>query len=237
MSADLSRSDREMLKAIYRATIGRGGAVDPAVAHTGDLADAMSTSPSTATAHIKRLADRGMVQHTRYIGVTLTEAGRVAAVAAIRRHRVVERFLVDHLGYQWTEVDRLAVRFEHELPEDLERRLHRVLGQPDTCPHGFPIPVTHDLDPAPLPSLYDLEPGDVAVLAVPGSTAPDVIEFLDTLGVRPGTRIEVREKHPFDGPVVLRVGAEVRTLGRRVAEQLFVQALGGPGPPDHPEEP
>jgi Fe2+ transport system protein FeoA len=76
-----------------------------------------------------------------------------------------------------------------------------------------------------MPPLYDLEPGDVAVVAVPGSTDPEVVAFLDTLGLRPGGRVEVREKHPFDGPLVLRVDGKDRTLGRTVAQQVFVQRV------------
>jgi Fe2+ transport system protein FeoA len=76
-----------------------------------------------------------------------------------------------------------------------------------------------------MPPLYALEPGDVAVVAVPGSTQPEVVEFLDTLGLRPGVEIEIREKHPFGGPVVLRVAGNDRTIGEKVATQIFVKKL------------
>ena len=225
----LTKSDREMLKTIYRQTIGATGTSGD-VAHTGDLAEALGTSPGTATTHVKRLADRGLVSHTPYIGVSLTEQGRVAAIGAIRRHRIVERFLADALGYDWKDADRLATTFEHELPAEVEDRIYSTLGRPETCPHGFPIPEASAVDVPPLPPLYDLEPGDVAVVAVPGSTDPAIVEFLDDLGLRPGARIEVREKHPFDGPIVVRVGDEDRTLGRPVAIQVFVRSSDGNPP-------
>jgi Fe2+ transport system protein FeoA len=76
-----------------------------------------------------------------------------------------------------------------------------------------------------MPPLYSLQPGDVAVVAVPGSTDPEVVEFLDTLGLRPGVRVAVLEKHPFDGPIVLRVDELDRTVSQRVAEQIFVRVL------------
>ncbi len=218
----LTKPDREMLKAIYRHTLGGPGALDP-VAHTGDLAEALNTSPASATTHIKRLAERGLVLHTPYLGVSLTTEGRVEAVAAIRRHRLVERFLADMLGYDWKEADRLAVAFEHELPAEVEERLFDVLGRPATCPHGFPIPSSDSSDVTPLPALADLEPGDIANVAVPGSTEPDLIEFLDGLGLRPGVEVEVREKQPFEGPLIVRVGGHDRTLGRPVAHQVYVQ--------------
>jgi DtxR family Mn-dependent transcriptional regulator len=216
MKLDLSKSEREALKAMYRLT--KAGAD----AHTGALADALGVSPGTATTTVKRLADRGLVLHRPYRGVELTTSGRRAAVAAIRRHRIVERFLSDMLGYAWNEADRLAGSFEHELPEEVEDRLFVALHRPATCPHGFPIPDPEEARIQDLPTLYELEAGDSAVVAVPGSTDAEVIAFLETLGLRPGVSVEVREKHPFDGPLVLRVDGEDRTVGEKLARQLFV---------------
>jgi DtxR family Mn-dependent transcriptional regulator len=216
MDESLTKSERETLKAIYRLTKAGAGA------HTGDLAGALGISPGTATATIKRLADRGLADHTPYRGVVLTPIGRQLAVGAIRRHRIVERFLSDMLGYAWNEADRLAGAFEHDLPQEVEDRLFVALDRPATCPHGFPIPEPEVGEIPDLPELYALEPGDVAVVAVPGSTDPEVVAFLGTLGLRPGVKVEVREKHPFDGPLVLRVEGQDRTVGEKVARQIFV---------------
>jgi DtxR family Mn-dependent transcriptional regulator len=213
----LTRSERELLKAIYRLTKGAS------FAHTGALAGALGLAPGTVTATVKRLAERSMLSHKLYRGVELTPAGRRAAIAAIRRHRIAERFLADMLGYAWSEADRLAGAFEHELPQEVEDRLFVALDRPATCPHGFPIP-DHDVVEIPdMPPLYALEPGDVAVMAVPGSTEPELVEFLDTLGLRPGVQVEVREKHPFGGPLVLRVDGHDRTISERVANQIYVR--------------
>ncbi len=220
---DISKSDRELLKAIYRLSQGAG----QVEAHTGDLAERLGLSPSTVTTAVKRLADRGLVDHRPYRGVELTDTGSRIAVASIRRHRIVERFLADMLGYAWNEADRLAGSFEHELPQEVEDRLFVALHRPATCPHGFPIPEPEVADIPPLPPLYDLSPGDVAVVAVPGSTDPDLVAFLDQLGLRPGGRVQIKEKHPFDGPLVVTVdgpdGPIDRTLGATVANQVFVQ--------------
>jgi DtxR family Mn-dependent transcriptional regulator len=213
----LTRSERETLKAVYRLSRDDDGV------HTGALAEAMGVSPGTATAAVKRLAERGLLDHRPYRGVELTVLGRRAAVAAIRRHRIVERFLSDMLGYAWNEADRLAGSFEHDLPTEVEERLFVALDRPSTCPHGFPIPEPETGEIPEMPPLYALEPGDVAVVAVPGSTDPEVVAFLDTLGLRPGVSVEVREKHPFDGPMVLRVDGHDRTVGQKVASQIYVR--------------
>lgn len=221
MVDDLSKSEREALKAIYRHTKSGDEA------HTGDLAETLGVTPGTVTATVKRLADRGLVDHRPYHGVTFTAAGRRTAVSAIRRHRIVERFLADMLGYAWNEADRIAPTFEHDLPDEVLDRIFVALHRPTTCPHGFPIPEPAEDSIPETPPLYELQPGDVAEVALPSSTDPEVISFLDELGVHPGARIEVREKHPFDGPIVLRVGDHERTLGERVARSIYVRKLSG----------
>ncbi|MGH8930418.1 MAG: DtxR family transcriptional regulator [Egibacteraceae bacterium] len=212
-----SKSERELLKALYRLTR------DGSEAQTGDLAEMLSVTPGTITGAIKRLAERGIVDHRPYRGVELTALGCRMAVAAIRRHRIVERFLADMLGYAWNEADRLARAFEHELPSEVEERMYRALDRPAACPHGFPIPAPEVGELLELPPLYSLEPGDAAIVAVPGSTDDDVVEFLETLGVRPAVRVEVREKHPFEGPMVLRVDGQDRTLSAKLANLIYVR--------------
>jgi DtxR family Mn-dependent transcriptional regulator len=154
--------------------------------------------------------------------VSFTDNGRRTAIAAIRRHRIVERFLSDMLGYAWNEADALAVSFEHELPTEVVDRLFVALDRPATCPHGFPIPDVADNDLPATPQLYSLQPGDVATVAVSGSTEGDIVTFLENLGVVPGAEVRVVEKHPFDGPLVVEVEGQSRTLGERVARQVYV---------------
>jgi DtxR family Mn-dependent transcriptional regulator len=225
----LSKSEREALKAIYRQT--RSGDE----AHTGVVADALGLSPASVTATVKRLADRKLVSHRPYHGARLTDAGLTAAVTLIRRHRIVERFLADMLGYAWNEADALAPTFEHDLPDAVLERLYVALNRPDTCPHGFPIPAAGQVELPELPQLYDLEPGDSAEVAVPGSTEPDVMRFLAELGLVPSARVTVREKHPFDGPLVVRVGNDDRTLGERVARAVRVRKIKQATPPGSAE--
>jgi DtxR family transcriptional regulator, Mn-dependent transcriptional regulator len=218
MDSQLSKSEREMLKAVYRLTKGGSDA------HTGALAEHLGISPGTVTATVKRLAERGMVDHRPYKGVEVTKAGRQAAVSAIRRHRIVERFLSDMLGYAWNEADRLAGAFEHELPQEIEDRLFERLGRPATCPHGFPIPDSATDRILQMPSLDELVPGDTGVVALSGSTDQEIVDFLETLGIRPGAHLEVISKQPFDGPIVVRVEGSEATVGERLAEKIFVKS-------------
>ena len=193
MPNDFTRSEREALKAIYRFTR------DGSHAHTGTIAERLGLSPGTVTTLIKRLADRGLVDHRPYQGVRFTDTGRMAAVAAIRVHRIVERFLADMLGYAWNEADALAVAFEHDLPDEVIGRLYVALHRPETCPHGFPIPQAEADEMPDVPELYDLEPGDIAEVAVSGSTDAEIISFLGTLGERVARQVYVTRTIHSDG--------------------------------------
>jgi DtxR family transcriptional regulator, Mn-dependent transcriptional regulator len=220
MDNELTSAQRAALKEIWRRTSEPGGD-----ARSGDLAGVLGVSPATATAMVKRLSDRGLVSHAPYKGVTLTESGRKTALAVLRRHRIVERFLADFLGYSWAEADRLAPEFEHDLPQEVEDRLFEVLGHPSTCPHGFPIPGLGTDGVAELAQLYDLEPGQKAVVALSSSVSQAMVTFLRGMGLVPGAEVEVVDKQPFGGPLVLQVAGAERTLGERAGRQVRVHML------------
>ncbi|HTW09460.1 MAG TPA: metal-dependent transcriptional regulator [Acidimicrobiales bacterium] len=217
---ELARSQRAALREIWRRTAQPGDS-----ARTGDLAAALHVSPATATAMVKRLVDRGLATHAPYKGVALTHDGRKVAVAVVRRHRIVERFLADLLGYSWAEADRLAPEFEHDLPQEVEDRLFDALGRPATCPHGFPIPGVGSDGEARMSQLYDLEPGQTAVVALSSSVSPAMVAFLAEMGLVPGAEVEVIERQPFGGPLVVLVAGAQRALGERAGRQVHVRTL------------
>lgn len=230
MDSELTRSQRAALREIWRRTPEPGD-----WARTGDLATALGVSPATATAMVKRMVDQGLVDHAPYKGVALTQAGRTLAAAVVRRHRVVERFLSDMLGYSWAEADRLAPQFEHDLPHEVEDRLFEALGRPASCPHGFPIPGQGSDGLPQMPHLYDLEPGQAAVVALSSSVSEPMVAYLAEMGLVPGAEVEVLEKEPFGGPLVVRVGGVARALGERAGRQVRVRTIlgfgsGGAGP-------
>lgn len=210
--------ERETLKSVYRLAGPEG------TARPGDIAEALSISPATITARLKKLDERGLVEHRPYQGVSLTKKGRIAAVGAIRRHRIVERFLSDMLGYSWDRADSLAVTFEHSLPAEVLQRIYTALHRPTNCPHGFPIPEAEADEVRPLPSLATAEPGEVVEVAMRGDTHADVVSFLDSIGIRPGSVVTVRERHPFDGPVVVSVEGVERVVGHKLASEIYVSS-------------
>ncbi|HET9059220.1 MAG TPA: metal-dependent transcriptional regulator [Acidimicrobiales bacterium] len=224
MESELTRSQRAALREIWRRTPEPGD-----WARTGDLASALGVSPATATAMVKRLVDQGLADHAPYKGVALTRAGRTVATSVVRRHRIVERFLSDMLGYNWAEADRLAPQFEHDLPQEVEDRLFEALGRPANCPHGFPIPGQGSDGVPQMPHLYDLEPGQQAVVALSSSVSEAMVEFLSGMGLVPDAQVEVLEKQPFGGPLVVRVAGVDRVLGERAGRQVRVRTVPGIG--------
>ena len=140
----------------------------------------------------------GLVDHRPYHGVRFTPAGRRLAVAAIRRHRIVERFLADMLGYPWNEADRLAPTFEHDLPDEVTDRLFVALNRPATCPHGFPIPEPEqDEIPAPAAALRASRPATSPRWPSPAPPIPRWCASSTGSALRPG----VQHRGPREAPV------------------------------------
>lgn len=220
----LSKTEREALKSIHRITIERRRGEEAAIgARTGDLSNELGLTPGTITLTLKRLAEQGYVNHNPYKGATLTDKGVGAAVASMRRHRIVERFLSDVMGYSWQEADRLAPTFEHALPDEVEVRMYELLGEPDACPHGFGIPVLNQDVLPELDTLFELSAGDSGTVAFPGSLDDEVVAYLGASGIAPGISVRVIEKKQYDGLISLSVGGQERVIGERVARQVFVR--------------
>lgn len=218
-------SQEDYLSTIYRlqgddGDGDHGDDADLGVATTGRIADALDVSQASVTAFLKRAAEEGLVEHRSHKGARLTEAGRREALKVIRRHRVVERFLVDVLGIPWDRVDGEAHRLEHAVSDLVISRMEALLEDPEHCPHGFPIPdaglAVADEPGRPLSSF---EPGE-AVRVVRVDEDPELLRYLDELGLVPGAVVEVVDRHPFDGPLVVRIDGVEETLGLRAANRV-----------------
>ncbi|MFQ5946092.1 MAG: metal-dependent transcriptional regulator [Anaerolineae bacterium] len=213
----LSQAIQDYLKALYRIQEGRSRV------STQALAEALGVSPASATHMIKRLAEMGLAEHTPYRGAVLTAEGERVALEVIRHHRLLEQYLAKVLGFPWDRVHEEADRLEHHVSEQLESRMAEALGEPETDPHGHPIP-SPEGDVAELPrlSLAELSPGRRGRLAWVRDDDPEVLRYMKELGLLPGSRVEVLDRAPFDGPIRVRVEGQEQVVGRRVAEKIFV---------------
>jgi DtxR family Mn-dependent transcriptional regulator len=196
------------------------------LASTTDLARELNVKPASVTGMIQKLAAEkpALVEYQKHQGVTLTSAGKRAALEVIRHHRLLETWLVQTLGYSWDEVHEEAERLEHVISEDFERRIAAALGNPTRDPHGELIP-TADLkmpveDTTPLSSL---RPNQTATILRVVATDPNLLRHLDSLGLTPGIQIEVTEHSVFDNNLTVKVGRKTNVLGLNITTKIFVE--------------
>lgn len=158
--------------------------------------------------------------------VTLTDKGEAAALAVVRKHRLSERFLTDVLGLPWEKVHDEACRFEHIVSDDVEDGLERLLDNPDTCPHGHPIPAKDGaILEEPSTPLADCGASDQVKIVKVFEDDPEMLKYLATLGLLPNVDLKIEEVGPFNGPLLISVGAAQYALGRDVAAQIMVRII------------
>ena len=210
----------DYLKAIYEAELSGSAAA------TNDIANRLQIAPASVTGMVRRLADQGLLAYERYRGVRLTDAGRRAALRTLRRHRVIEAYLVQALGYPWDQVHPEAERLEHAASDELIDRMAAAIGQPVTDPHGAPIP-TRDgvIDEARHSALADVATGMRARVVRVGDENDELLRYLDSLGIRPGVQVTVGEHAPFEGPLTVRVGGAQHQIGHTLAARIFVESV------------
>lgn len=220
-----SSSVEDYVRAIYGLS-ERGVAVTNAT-----LTHRLGLSPSSVSGMINKLAQLGLVTHERYRSVELTPAGRRLAYDVLRRHRLIELFLVEELDYTWDEVHREADALEHAVSDELVEHIAAKLGHPTHDPHGDPIPSAEGVVEKPATKLLDqVEPGTVGTIARVWDTDSALLRYLSDHEMTLGTRIEVVERKPFGGPLVVRIGepphAETHFLGTEIAAALSVSIYG-----------
>ena len=173
---------------------------------TSRIAERLGLSAAAVTAMVKRLAENDLLRHEPYYGVRLTPAGELASLRIIRRHRVLELFLTEKLGYEWDRVHDEAERLEHAASDELIERLARLLGEPERDPHGSAIPTAEgEVDQAVYPNLADLRVGDAVRIVEVAVHEPEQLRYLGSLDLYPGARVRVTDSAPFDGPISLTV--------------------------------
>jgi DtxR family Mn-dependent transcriptional regulator len=207
----------DYLKAIYELERSAGAAA------TSDIADRLQIAPASVSGMVRRLADQGLLTHERYHGVRLTEEGRRLALRTIRRHRVIEAYLMHAMGYPWDLVHEEAERLEHAASDALIDRMAELIGEPDVDPHGAPIPTREgEIDERWLRSLAELSAGDRGLVANVSDRDGARLRYLAELGLTPGASFEILERAPFDGPITLKVDGMSRQIGPALANIVRV---------------
>ena len=215
-----SRSTEDYLKTIYELELAGGAA------QTSAIAEALEVAPPSVSGMVKRLSDSGLLEHAPYRGVQLTRSGKRAALRIVRRHRILETYLMSKLGYDWDSVHVEAERLEHAVSDELIERMAMALDNPQYDPHGAPIPTKEgDVEEPETVALSDVSVGAVAELRMVRDRDPELLRYLASLGLRPGVLFEVVGRQPFRGPITIRVQSHARketdnVIGNELAQLL-----------------
>ncbi len=186
-----------------------------------DLAARLGVSTSSASEMVRKLTEAGLVDHEPYGDIELTAQGRRRAVEMVRRHRLIETYLVEALGYSWDEVHSEAEVLEHAVSPLMVDRMDAVLGRPWRDPHGDPIPTADGTVHQPVARLlFHLQPGELGYVARIGDEDPRLLRWFTDRGIRLDQRVVVKEHRPFGGPLV----AEFTIEGQPVAVESGLQA-------------
>jgi DtxR family Mn-dependent transcriptional regulator len=214
----------DYLKAILMRQHGGG----VAMVSTGAIARDLGVAPGTVTAMMKTLAGSGLASYERYAGVRLTAAGERLALHVLRRHRLIELFLVRIMKMDWSEVHEEAEILEHAFTDRLIERIDALLGHPDVDPHGDPIPSAEgEVLQRDLVALVESPAGSVLEVARLTDQSPDFLRMMEREGMTPGCRMEVKDRSPAADKVIVRlVGGRQVSLGWRAAEKILVNVGG-----------
>ncbi len=199
----------------------------------GDLARELGQPRSALDLPFAVLANQGMVCLSPSGTFALTDSGRERALTLLRRHRLTERLFTDVLGLDWASAHSEADKFEHVVSPEAERQLATRLGDPETCPHGNPIPPGRaeqtPRQALPLARCTPLTRVTITRIALETASA---LQHLATLGLLPNVEIEIENKAPFDGPVLVRIGRAHYALGHDLAQRIWVTPVAASASPE-----
>jgi DtxR family Mn-dependent transcriptional regulator len=216
---ELTGPVEDYLKAIFELETRNGAA------STNEIAAALHIAAPSVSGMIRRLSSQGLITHEPYKGVQLTRDGRRAALKTIRRHRVIESYLTQALGYPWDRVHDEAERLEHAASDELIDRMAAAIGEPETDPHGAPIPTregTLASEPR-LSVLAELGDGGRARIARVEDRDAERLRYLATLGMAIGAEVELVSREPYDGPITVKVDGRRRVIGGELARHILVE--------------
>lgn len=221
----LSQAVEDYLKTIY--TLESEGNK----ATTTKISDALDVSSASATNMVKRLSKMGLVNYESYKGASLSKSGRKIALEIIRHHRLLELYLLEVLGYSWDEVHEEAEKLEHHISERFEDKIAQLLDDPTHDPHGDPIPTKEGLMPEMnAEPLVEAEKGQSYIVSRVKDQDPELLRYLEKIGLLPGIKIRIEEKAPFKGPITLMIENKEKVIGHDVARNIFVAQMKGSAP-------
>jgi len=215
---------REYLGEIYRLEHSPDGVT------TSALAERLEVSPPAVVRMLRRLDEAGMLTHIPYQGVKLSTQGEREALRSIRRHRLLEVFLVRVMGFGWDEVHEQAHGLQLTITDAFEDRMDAVAGFPTHCPHGDPIPTKEgQLTEVNDQLLIEAPVGAQGVIRRVKTDDGDKLRYLAELGLVPGTRFHILNRAPFNGPLRVRAGDREHILGTEIAQVLRVEMKNDEG--------
>jgi DtxR family Mn-dependent transcriptional regulator len=195
-------------------------------ASTSAIAGALAVQPASVTGMVKRMAESGLLEHAPYRGVRLTPTGQKEALKVLRRHRVIETYLCERLGFAWEDVHGEAERLEHAASDQLVERMAAALAFPSHDPHGAPIPTSAgEIEETDSTTLADARPGSLLRVRAVRDEDPARLRSIEAQGLTPGARIRVEEAQHAAGHVSVRVGGQqgpLHAVRRDLAERVFV---------------
>jgi DtxR family Mn-dependent transcriptional regulator len=189
-----------------------------------DLAEHVDASAQAVSRMAKRLKKGGYLVHAPYRGVRLTEKGEMIAMPALRRHRLIEVFLVRVMGYDWAEAHDLSDVFELGVNDKLEDRIDEMTGHPTRCPHGEPIPSKEGVMPQVNDQpLTEFEPGMKGSISRVRTHDRDKLRYIGDLDLVPGKQISLVSKAPFRGPIRIKMNGLEQVIGYEIANTLWIE--------------
>ncbi|WP_319381719.1 metal-dependent transcriptional regulator [Thiomicrorhabdus sp.] len=216
-----SKALEDYLKIIYKL---ENGCQEGKGVQTSAIAERLAISQASVSNMLKKLAEKQYIEYARYHGVSLTPSGRKIALQMVRKHRILELYLVERLGYSWDEVDEEAEILEHSISDKLANRMWEDLGRPTQDPHGSPIP-DHDGEVffQDWISLAEVDLGQRVRLRRIKNRTPEELRYLSSIGLMTGTNIEVKNRAPAEGPLLIEIESDqLQAIDYRMAEALMV---------------
>jgi DtxR family Mn-dependent transcriptional regulator len=193
-------------------------------AATNEIASHLKIYSASVSEHLRKLAKEGLISYQPYKEITLTAKGKKIALDVVRRHRLTERFLTDKLGVKWEAAHGEAHKLEHDISKVVGDKMYKMLGEPETCPHGNPVPDANGrIKEEPSRPLIDFEKNDKLRIVKITDEEPKLLCYLATLGLMPKKQIKIEQKAPFNGPVMVKAGSSVYALGRKIASAIWAR--------------